>query len=317
MKTTTTFASENIDTHSISKASLILKNEGVVAFPTETVYGLGGSALSDTAVAKIYELKNRPEFNPLIVHVVSGEHARRYVEFNDNAEKLAAKFWPGPLTLVLPRKTDCKLSLLVSAGMDTVAVRMPAHPAARKLLLECGLPIAAPSANKSGRISPTQAAHVREEFGSELTVIDGGDCKIGLESTVVDVTQKTPVLLRPGSVTKEELEAVVGKVDIATANSKIKSPGMLERHYAPTHPLRLNAKEVKRGEGLLAFGKPLYGADVTENLSREVDLREAAANLFRMLRKLDTADIKSIAVMPIPNEGLGIAINDRLKRAAA
>lgn len=303
--------------HHIVEAAENLQQGMLVAFPTETVYGLGGNALSDKAVAHIYETKNRPDFNPLIVHVPSLDEAKRYAIFNATAEKLAEKFWPGALTLVMSRRDDCALSLLVSAGLDTVAMRVPAHSIAQELLKETGLPLAAPSANKSGHISPTDATHVREEFGNAIMVLDGGSCEVGIESTVVDVTTDTPVILRPGSITAAELEQTIGKkISAAEKGAAITSPGMLERHYAPSKPLRLNATDIKAGEALLAFGDDVPKADIVENLSTSSDLREAAANLFRMLRLLDKSGAHSIAVMPIPREGLGIAINDRLVRAA-
>ncbi len=304
------------DRHHIVEAAGLLQREKLAAFPTETVYGLGGNALSDHAVALIYETKGRPNFNPLIVHVPSLEEAKRYAIFNDEAQQLAKNFWPGALTLVLPRRKDCALSLLVSAGLDTVAVRVPAHPVAQALLKEAGFPIAAPSANKSGRISPTEAAHVRAEFGDALYIIDGGACEVGIESTVVDVSEGTPVILRPGSITKEQIEKIIGTITLAGKESSIKSPGMMDRHYAPSKPLRLDATDIKPGEALLAFGAEIPGAQIVQNLSPAGDLREAAANLFRMLRLLDSSDAKSIAVMPIPKEGLGVALNDRLGRAA-
>jgi L-threonylcarbamoyladenylate synthase len=317
-----------IEQHHIVRAAETLVKGKLVAFPTETVYGLGGNALSDESVASIYETKGRPTFNPLIVHVLSQSDAEKYAEFNDAAKKLATKFWPGPLTLVLPRRADCKLSLLVSAGLDTVAIRVPAHPLAQALLKEAKLPIAAPSANKSGHVSPTLAAHVHEEFGNTIMILDGGACPVGIESTVVDVSEEAPVILRPGSITQEEVIAVLRHsrengnpenwMPVFTGmTSKLKSPGMLERHYAPNKKLRLNATNSKPGEALLAFGAPLEGASMVENLSAKKDLKEAAANLFRMLRVLDASNATSIAVMPIPEEGLGVAINDRLRRAAA
>lgn len=303
----------------IQLASQLLKDGKLVAFPTETVYGLGGNALSDTSVAAIYAAKERPDFNPLIVHVSSVEQAMEYVSFNDTAKKLAAHFWPGPLTLVLPRRPDCKLSLLLSAGLDTVAVRMPAHTLAKALLKEAAIPVAAPSANRSGRISATEAQHVMGELEGRIAmVLDGGACPVGIESTVVNVCGDVPVILRLGSVTQAELSEVAGKVDVAAKDAKIASPGMLASHYAPNHAMRLNAADVQAGEGLLAFGAHVpKGAMITYNLSAKADLQEAAANLFRMLRLLDAADIRRIAVMPIPNEGIGAAINDRLSRAAA
>ncbi len=299
-----------------SKAAIYLKQDKLVAFPTETVYGLGGNALSDKAVAAIYEAKGRPTFNPLIVHVASLAMAKKYVLVNEWAENLAEQFWPGPLTMVLPRQKDCELSLLVSAGLDSVGIRMPAHPLARKLLEESGLPLAAPSANRSGKISPTLAAHVQEELGDRVAMIlDGGACEVGIESTVVDLTGGAPVILRPGSITKEQLGKIVPLSE--SVSSQIKAPGMLRSHYAPSKSVRLNATDVREGEGLLVFGRPIKGASLIENLSESGDLKEAAANLFRMLRVLDASDVISIAVMPIPEIGLGVAINDRLRRAAA
>ena len=320
MCATTTFSTEEIQQHYIVKAASLLKDNLLVAFPTETVYGLGGNALSDHAVAAIYEAKGRPQFNPLIVHVASLAEAERYAAFNDKAKKLAVIFWPGPLTLVLPRNQYCALSLLVSAGLDTVALRVPAHPLAQALLKSSGLPIAAPSANRSGRVSPTAAGHVHEELGDRVAMIlDGGACDIGIESTVIDMTEETPVILRPGSITLDQLKSAIGSVQTAKAGKGIlKSPGMLERHYAPNKPLRLNAEGVRPGEALLAFGSCVIPAEAgIQNLSPAGDLREAAANLFKMLRALDGTSAGGIAVMPIPHEGLGVAINDRLTRAAA
>lgn len=303
----------------IEKAAELLKRDELVAIPTETVYGLAGNALSERAVAKIYEAKGRPSFNPLIVHVADILQVKLYAQFGEMAEKLAEKFWPGPLTLVLPRKKNCALSLLVSAGLDSVAVRVPAHPLALELLRYCNLPLAAPSANRSGKISPTSAAHVEDDLGDRVSmVLDGGDCKVGIESTVVDVTGTQAVILRPGFVTKEKLEQVLGQPILVSkgAEGEYKSPGMLQSHYAPNKKLRLNAKDLLPGEGLLAFGAPLGGAEIIENLSVSENLEEAAANVFRMLRLLDSSSATSIAVMPIPEQGLGIAINDRLSRAA-
>jgi L-threonylcarbamoyladenylate synthase len=301
----------------IDRAALLLKDGKLVAFPTETVYGLGGNALSDSAVAAIYAAKGRPQFNPLIVHVHSLHDAQAHVTFNDKARALARRFWPGPLTLVLPRRKDCKLSLLVSAGLDSVAIRSPHHEVAQSLLAAAGIPIAAPSANRSGRISPTEAADVQEELGERVAmVLDGGQCPVGIESTVVDMVFATPAILRPGSVTREQLEAIIGTVSVQTSGD-IRAPGMLASHYAPTKPLRLGAHDVRPGEALLAFGPLLPpGAAIVENLSPGRNLEEAAANLFRMLRRLDASKAQAIAAMPIPNEGLGIAINDRLSRAA-
>jgi len=305
--------------YDITQAAHLLTQDKLVAFPTETVYGLGGNALSDKAVAAIYAAKGRPQFNPLIVHLPSAQDAARYAELNPHAELLAQHFWPGPLTLVLRRKKDCPLSLLVSAGMDTVALRVPAHPLAQALLKKSGLPIAAPSANRSGRISPTEATHVREELeGSVAMILDGGACSVGIESTVIDLTGAQPIILRPGSITPEQIEKILKTtVRFAASDSAIAAPGMLASHYAPNTPVRLNATDVKDDEALLAFGASVPGGAVaTENLSRDGNLQEAAANLFRMLRLLDSRNARCIAVMPIPENALGIAINDRLKRAA-
>ena len=308
--------------HDIKHAAQFLKHGKLVAFPTETVYGLGGNALSDDAVACIYAAKGRPQFNPLIVHVRSVEDANHYVDFNEKALQLVHHFWPGPLTLVLPRKKKCALSLLVSAGMDTVAVRMPSHPLAQALLHEAGIPIAAPSANRSGRISPTEAKHVHEELGERIAmVLDGGPCHVGIESTVVDTTRTTPMILRPGSISLPSMIKVIGEMTSASEDAAISAPGMLASHYAPSTSVRLNATSVESNEALLAFGHNTpNGAMHTENLSPNGNLQEAAANLFRMLRHLDACGARRIAVMPIPEDqeknALGIAINDRLKRAA-
>jgi len=300
----------------IELASLLLSNGELVAFPTETVYGLGANALSDSAVAAIYAAKGRPSFNPLIVHVASALEAKKYVEWNDNAQTLSKHFWPGPLTLVLPRKKDCLLSLLVSAGMDSVAIRIPEHPIALALLEKSMLPIAAPSANISGHVSPTLAEHVISEFGDKVKIVlDGGPCEVGIESTIVDLTGDNVSILRHGKITRDDMEKFV---KLTAGNSQtVKAPGMLKSHYAPKANMRLNAAGIKDGEMLLAFGKPLAGAKLTQNLSESGNLEEAAANLFRMLRLLDAQNPETIAVMEIPNKGLGIAINDRLTRAAA
>jgi L-threonylcarbamoyladenylate synthase len=291
----------------------------VVAFPTETVYGLGADATNDRAVARIYETKGRPSFNPLIVHFESLEAAARDVQINPWAETLAAAFWPGPLTLVLPRKPDSRISLLCSAGLSTLAVRVPRHEIGQTLLHAAGRPLAAPSANASGKISPTSAAHVAASLGNKVPLIlNGGDCEVGLESTVIDLSGEKPVILRPGGITREQLEALIGPVGEAGAGSGIRSPGMMTSHYAPALPIRLDAVEVSSDEALLAFGpKPLPGAAITLNLSARGDLGEAAARLFGALHELDRQPVTGIAVMALPEQGLGIAINDRLRRAAA
>ncbi len=301
----------------IAEAAGVIRSGGLVAFPTETVYGLGANACDDHAVASIFAAKGRPRFNPLIVHVRDREAAEEYVAFSMIARKLAEAYWPGGLTLVLPRLADAPLSLLVSAGLDTVAVRVPASPVAQQLLAASGLPIAAPSANASGSISATTAQHVRESLGERVDIIlDGGPTPVGIESTIVGFEDNLPVLLRSGAISRERIEPIAGTLAYSTRDG-VSAPGQLESHYAPNARLRLNASAVSSNEALLAFGPDvLPGARHTLNLSPVADLTEAAANLFAMLRALDTkAD--EIAVMPIPNIGLGEAINDRLHRAAA
>jgi L-threonylcarbamoyladenylate synthase len=296
----------------VSRAAKILREGGLVAFPTETVYGLGADASNGKAVAAIFAAKGRPQFNPLIVHVADAAEAERHAVFSDTARKLATNFWPGALTLVLPRRPGTPLSDLVSAGLETVALRVPAHPVAAALLRESGLPVAAPSANPSGRVSATTAAHVAEGLGRQVDfVLDGGPAPLGLESTVIGFDGEHPLLLRPGAVTREMIEAVVGP--LGQAGKAIASPGQLASHYAPRARLRLNVRTVQDDEMLLGFGDA-PGAAL--NLSPRGDLTEAAANLFAMLRALD-ARANAIAVSPIPESGLGEAINDRLQRAAA
>lgn len=302
----------------IAEAGAQLRESGLVAFPTETVYGLGANALDDVAVSRIFAAKQRPRFNPLIVHVLEQEEAQELVVFNALALDLAEAFWPGGLTLVLPRRDPSGLALLVSAGLDTAAVRSPAHETARALLEASGVPIAAPSANKAGAVSPTTAQHVAEELGGRVDLIlDGGPCPIGLESTIVGFDGKRPVLLRPGVVPREAIETIVGRL-AETSGDGIQAPGMMASHYAPKARLRLNAAERRPGEALLAFGPSVpVGAGAVCNLSPKGDLVEAAANLFAMLRMLDKSGATDIAVMPLPETGLGEAINDRLARAAA
>ena len=290
---------------------------GLVAFPTETVYGLGGDATSDAAVAAIFAAKGRPRFNPLIAHVAGLDAAASLVEFDGRARALAERFWPGPLTLVLPRRPDSPLSLLVSAGLDSVAVRMPDHPLAQALLAAYGRPLAAPSANRSGAVSPTTAAHVAQSLGPDAALIlDGGPCRVGVESTVLDLSGPVPLLLRPGGLAVETLEAVLGerpgRPELLPGTAP-RAPGMLASHYAPGLPVRLDAEAAAPGEALLGFGP----GPATLNLSPSGDPTEAAANLFAMLRALDRAEFTAIAVRPIPESGLGLAINDRLRRAAA
>src|SRR5215831_6327925 len=302
----------------IAEAAAHLRAGRLVAFPTETVYGLGGDATNERAVAEIFSVKGRPRFNPLIVHVPGLVQAEDFAVFNAAAHRATARFWPGPLSLVLPRREGCGLSLLASAGLDTVAIRAPDHPVAQALLRETGRPIAAPSANRSGRVSPTEAAHVAEELGEKVALIlDGGSTPVGLESTVLDLSGATPALLRPGAVTLEQLTDLLGPI-VRSAAGAPKSPGMLQSHYAPDLPVRPDATEARPGEALLAFGPdaPLGFAEISW-LSRSGDLAEGAANLFAMLRRLDRPCFTGIAVMPIPEHGLGRAINDRLRRAAA
>ncbi len=304
----------------IERAARLLRLGALVAFPTETVYGLGADATNDRAVAGIFSAKGRPHFNPLIVHVPGLAEAEALAEFNTRALRVAAQFWPRPLSLVLRRRGDSGLSLLASAGLDTVAIRAPAHPVAQALLRATGRPVAAPSANRSGRVSPTEAAHVTAELGEGVSLIlDDGRTPVGVESTVLDLSGEAPALLRPGGVTIEELEASLGPIATAGAAKAgpLRSPGQLASHYAPSLPLRRDATEARPGEALLAFG-PDAPADFAEVLwlSRAGDLAEAAANLFGMLRRLDRPEFSGIAVMSIPEFGLGRAINDRLRRAA-
>jgi len=303
---------------SIAEAARLIAEGKLVAFPTETVYGLGANACDGRAVAAIFEAKQRPRFNPLIVHVQDIGEAREHVVFNAAAEKLARAFWPGGLTLVLPRRDSSPLSLLVSAGQETVAVRAPAHPVARALIAAAGVPIAAPSANLSGRLTPTTARDVMEELeGRVPLILDAGPAPIGLESTVIGFDGDMPVLLRPGAISREDVERVAGPL-AAPRVGFVTAPGMMASHYAPRARLRLGARGVTKGEALLAFGPDIpSGAGLVRNLSPAGDLREAAANLFAMLRDLDKSDARTIAVMPIPEDGLGEAINDRLARAAA
>ncbi len=301
------------------EAARALRAGKLVAFPTETVYGLGGDATNDRAVAAIFAAKGRPSFNPLIVHVSNTSAATQHAELSAKAQAVAKRFWPGPLTLVLPRRRDCKISLLATAGLDSVAIRVPAHKVAQTLLMMAGVPLAAPSANPSGRLSPTAADHVLGDLGDRVEfVIDDGPCAIGVESTVLSLLDDKPRILRPGAVTAEQIaEVLQEKVDIvmgAEDATAPRSPGRLLSHYAPVLPVRLNAAAAEPGEALLAFG-PGAPKDAL-NLSPTGDLQEAAANLFAMLRQLDDPKFRAIAVMPIPETGLGLAVNDRLGRAA-
>jgi L-threonylcarbamoyladenylate synthase len=309
----------------IEAAAAALRRGELIAFPTETVYGLGADATNALAVAAVFEAKGRPTFNPLIVHVASLEAAAELGEMTEAAARLARAFWPGPLTLVLPKRPGCPVADLATAGLDTIAVRAPAHSVARALLRAAGVPVAAPSANRSGHVSPTTAAHVAADFSGPwgervAMILDGGTATIGLESTVVDMTGAEPVVLRLGAAARADIGKLLGQpVAVATGEAHAPaSPGMLARHYAPAARLRLNATEVMPDEALLAFGTsqvpPHEGLML--NLSWSGDLREAAANLFSALRTLEAAGVEAIAVMPIPEQGLGEAINDRLRRAA-
>ncbi len=297
----------------LAKAADLLRQGLLVAFPTETVYGLGGDARNGEAVAAIYEAKGRPSFNPLIAHVASTETAKRFVQWTDQADLLADAFWPGPLTLVLPLCPDHGISSLVTAGLDTLAVRVPAHPTAQALLTAFDGPVAAPSANPSGQISPTTAAHVRAGLeGRIAAVLDDGPCGVGLESTIVGLAG-TPALLRPGGVALEQIEEVLkAELHHHQPGDLLTAPGQLQSHYAPDAPVRLNARSRQGDEVLLGFGP----VDCDLNLSSTSNLPEAAANLFAALHKLNDTG-RPIAVSPIPHHGLGAAINDRLRRAAA
>jgi L-threonylcarbamoyladenylate synthase len=307
----------------ISRAAGLLRDGALVAFGTETVYGLGADATNADAVAGIFAAKGRPHFNPLISHYDSADAAFRHVMPDARAHVLAAAFWPGPLTLVLPRRDDCPVALLTGAGLDTLAVRVPAHPAALALLRAVGRPVAAPSANRSGQVSPTTAAHVLAGLDGRIAaIVDSGPCPVGVESTVLDLSGSEAILLRPGGATLEAIEAAIGPVQRgATPGAALRSPGLLSSHYAPSLPVRLNAATVGADEALLAFGAPLAGAGAMFSLSAGGDTAEAAARLFEGLRALDAdgqrLGLSGIAVMPVPATGLGLAIRDRLQRAAA
>lgn len=301
------------DAQGIAEAARLLRDGRLVAFPTETVYGLGADARNDHAVARVFAAKGRPAFNPLIAHVADAEAARALVHWSDEAEALASRFWPGPLTLVLRLRKAAGISALATAGLETLALRVPAHPVARALLHAFGGPVAAPSANPSGRVSPTTAAHVRAGLPGRIdAVLDGGRCDVGIESTIIGLAGREPVLLRPGGCDVEALEAALGR-PLAMPSGDVTAPGQLASHYAPGAPVRLRARSKRPGERFLGFG-PTPEADL--NLSPAGDLVEAAANLFAMLHEIDDGG-SPIAVAPIPQRGLGRAINDRLGRAAA
>jgi L-threonylcarbamoyladenylate synthase len=315
----------------VAEAARVLAAGGLVAFPTETVYGLGADAGNGEAIARLYAAKGRPAFNPLIAHVASAAAARKLARFDAAAERLAAAFWPGPLTLVLPKAADCPVAALATAGLDSVAVRLPQHPVAQALLRAFGGPVVAPSANRSGHVSPTTAAHVLADLGGRIDlIVDGGATPVGLESTIVACLGNSfggsfgkPALLRPGGVPRAAIEEALGAA-LADARAPCghaapRAPGMLASHYAPRTRLRLDASDVGAREALLAFGPLVEDAARAVkvlNLSARGDLIEAAANLFSHLRALDAIGAETIAVMPIPHHGLGEAINDRLRRAA-
>jgi L-threonylcarbamoyladenylate synthase len=311
----------------IKEAARCLAAGGLVAFPTETVYGLGADATNAAAIARLYEAKGRPLFNPLISHVAGFEAARRLGRFDAAACALAQAFWPGPLTLVLPKRPDCEVAELATAGLDTIAVRVPVHPTAHAILTAFGKPVVAPSANLSGHVSPTAAEHVKSDLAGRIDlIIDGGPVAVGIESTIVGCFG-SPMLLRPGGVPREEIERVLGRplrqapAEVESDSGQPLAPGMLTSHYAPRAKVRLNAQGVRPGEALLSFGRSeIAGSDRAAallNLSESADLAEAASRLFGYLRRLDATGAHTIAVMPIPPHGLGEAINDRLRRAAA
>jgi L-threonylcarbamoyladenylate synthase len=310
----------------IAQAARLLAGGGLVAFPTETVYGLGADATNPAAIARLYEAKGRPAFNPLIAHVSDLAAAKRIGRFDPAAMALAEAFWPGPLTLVLPKTTDCLVADLATAGLDSVAIRVPAHPVACEILRAFGGAVVAPSANLSGHVSPTTAAHVQSDLAGRIDlIVDGGAVAVGVESTIVGCFD-TPMLLRPGGLPRGEIERVLGRAlaqppqDPDGDSGQPLAPGMLASHYAPRTRVRLNADHVEAGEALLAFGPTVVaGTDAAiavMNLSPRSNVDEAAANLFGYLRSLDLSGARAIAVMPIPHRGLGEAINDRLRRAA-
>lgn len=300
------------DAAGIARAAEILRGGGLVALPTETVYGLAARADSETAIAAIYRAKGRPDFNPLIVHVASLQQAEQLAEFDDRARLLAERFWPGPLTMVLPLRDGAPIAAAVTAGLPTIALRMPAHPLMQAVLRETDVPLAAPSANRSGSVSPTSAEHVFASFGGEApAVLDGGACEQGLESTIIALRRQGWQLLRPGPIAESAVAAVLGDA-MAVTPGRIEAPGQLARHYSPGKPLRLNAARGEPGEYVIGFGEVAGDA----SLSASGDLAEAAARLYACLHHAAKSDLPRIAVAPIPDEGLGAAINDRLRRAA-
>ncbi len=301
--------------NNIEQAAELLRSGKLLAFPTETVYGLGADATNDDAILAIYQTKNRPRFNPLIVHCADFDMAKSLVEFSPLAVKLA-KFWPGPLSLVLPLKQSTNISSIVSAGLKTLAVRIPAHPIARSLIKAVGKPLAAPSANPSGELSPTSANQVIKAFSKKVPVLDGGACEAGLESTIIAFDKDKIIQLRAGAIARDEIEKALGlEVIVAQEGSAISAPGMLKSHYSPRAQLKLNITKPMGQDAYLAFGKAPEFSGTLLNLSPKGDIKQAAKNLFAYLYQLDELGVKNIEVAPIPNEGLGEAINDRLKRA--
>ncbi|MBV8662057.1 MAG: threonylcarbamoyl-AMP synthase [Hyphomicrobiales bacterium] len=309
---------------SIAAAAAAIRAGGLVAMPTETVYGLAGDATSERAVAAIYAAKGRPAFNPLIAHFATAAEAEREAVFNDAAQALARAFWPGPLTIIAPTRPGCRVSLLARAGLDTVALRVPSHPVAHALIAAAGVPVAAPSANRSGRVSPTRADHVAADLDGRIDwILDDGPTAHGLESTIVACLDGRPRLLRPGAIARETIEAELGVALEGEASASEPAaplaPGLLTSHYAPCAALRLRASEAQPSDAVLDFGGALEKCPAHRRLDLSVsgDLVEAAANLFAHLRALDATGASLIVVAPIPERGLGVAINDRLRRAAA
>ena len=299
-------------------AAKLISNGQLVIFPTETVYGLGADATNNYAVAKIFKAKNRPKFNPLIIHVHSYKQAKNFVEFDEISTQLAKIFWPGPLTLVLPRKKGAGISFLATSGLNSIAIRVPKNKIAQNFLKFSKKPIAAPSANASGEISPTNINHISKSVISEVSlIINGGQCRLGLESTILEATKKNLYIIRYGSLSNEEIKKKIKKNKLKLLYKKrATAPGRKYKHYAPNHPLKTNVIKLKKNQALLAFGNILpKNFKIVKNLSKKGDLAEAAANFFDMLKELDKSKCQSIAVMPIPNRGLGRAINDRLRRA--
>tara|TARA_Y100001936_G_C16055745_1_gene660870 strand:- start:111 stop:1061 length:951 start_codon:yes stop_codon:yes gene_type:complete len=306
------------NSENIQKAVQILEKNGLIGFPTETVYGLGASAISDTAVTKIYSIKKRPFHNPLIIHVSSLEQAKNYGIFNNNSEKLAEKYWPGPLTLLLNMPIESQISAIATSNLQSVALRVPSHPVALNILKEYKKPIAAPSANLSGTVSATMASHVFNDFGDDIEmIIDGDQCTHGIESTIVDVRSDNVQILREGAITKDQIFKIIkSNLDIY-AGSRILAPGQLEKHYSPKAKVRINAKKPNADEYFITLGREHEETHTnTINLSKAGDLHEFAYKLYACLRDLDSKNVKKVAISPIPDQGIGTAINDRIKRAS-